>query len=235
MHTHRVPIQRTLRLAVTRGLPPDVLEPLTNLFAKGRVEMRCRTTATGWSLELVVERECRDCMNLDAALWDVHYRPIDEWNFEPPHWCKYKDKAACAKLDLTATGAQPMLVLNGRRDFIQALIVHADNAAKLKLCIRLIQKIAGNHFLELVDGHMGTRAICDVCQHATDTSKSVECVCCDLLACEMCRGKQQPFNFHFLSSVGPTMRTSDVLKFENSYYGVLCRACMDVYAEEVEV
>jgi hypothetical protein len=99
----------------------------------------------------------------------------------------------------------------------------------------LIEKIADNNCLELVDWHMGTQAICDVCQHATGTSKSVECANCNLVACDMCLERQEPFNFLFLSSVGPTMRTSDVLKFENSYYGVLCRACMDVYAEEVEV
>ena len=99
----------------------------------------------------------------------------------------------------------------------------------------LIEKIADNNCLELVDWHMGTQAICDVRQHATGTSKSVECANCNLVACDMCLERQEPFNFLFLSSVGPTMRTSDVLKFEKTYYGGLCRACKDVYAQEGEV
>ena len=191
---------------------------------------------------------------LDTMLSDGSaYKKDLNWDWKPDKSLMYEIKPACALMELRARGAHgasPSIEVNldnGKEDhdWIQSLIVHAENQKNLQLGVRVmlvVASLAGRGTFELVgwerdsyyrpltDRTSAQWQVCEMCQSAT--SRIVECVNCDLRACVTCPRRQPPLHFHFFGSDGLSERSSSDLDVTPSKDGLVCRACADIYSEQ---
>jgi hypothetical protein len=239
---------RRLVVSPKSNLQPNVRQAL-NVLLGHRLLAFCKPDR----LELVVDKDCKECRLLDTMLSDGSaYKNDPNWDWNPDKSLTYEGKGACALMELKAHGAHgalpsiPVRLYNGKkyRDWIQSLIVHAGNEKNIKLGVRVILALASFAFREfelvgweldscfrpLTDRTLAQWQVCEMCQSAT--SRIVECVNCDLRACVTCPRRQPPFHFHFFGSDGLSIRSSSDLDVTPSKDGLVCRACADIYSEQ---